>query len=125
MSITVTEDISLRKVRLKRLNKSFGGTYQAIVDANGKAHAYLNAAIPTNQKGQEIAPLYTAICEVCNHAYSHLIGSGTVCCRECHSDAGAIHALNVQDECGIDLGWSACDLISRRDRMEKGTLHIH
>jgi hypothetical protein len=116
--------------------------YRAIVDAKGGMHAFINAAFPTKggqrstrsspdncgveslpmTEGVElVAPLHTAVCEGgCNHAYSHLMdlharGMKTCQCNECREEASALHAQEVQEEYGVDLGLKASTLVERRD----------
>lgn len=108
------------KVRLKRVPKAYGGHYAAIVDGNGKAHAFLNAAVPAGGHA-----LYAAICEVCGHAYAHLMGAGTVCCEECADDYPAQRSILLQRK-GVPQGVSdRCEvrMLTVRD-WEKGKIIV-
>ncbi len=114
---------AFRKVRLgKEKNRLTASKYPALIDGNGKSHAYLNADIPTKDKrpiargGEPVAPLYTAICEVCGKAYSHLLIVNSnlphVClCRECEQERFAIEhedPLRRALRCDGDSDYQAC-----------------
>lgn len=117
MTLLAEKKLAKRKDPLQKIPKPHGGGhFTGIVDAKGGSHAYLNAAVPTTPNGEPIAPIYTAICEVCGHAYSHLMGSGTCGCDECRGDRAARRAMTIQEVYGIYLGWKQCDLLLPADK---------
>jgi hypothetical protein len=111
--------------RLRRIQTPFG-SYDAVV-VNRRRYRYVNAALPRKPDGTMPGELRDAICRTCEKAgeyhgqpglaYAELIVSKQCDCSECRADAMAIHALAVQEEMGINLGWKSLGIDDRADHM--------
>ena len=77
-----------------------------VMGLDGKWHAYLNAGRPERATAEDAA---TSVCCRCGHGYAHLINARRILCDECRLDDAAEHALQVQDDYGVDLGWQCAD----------------
>lgn len=84
-----------------------------VIDESGKAHTYLNCAIPHRvPPGVKISK---AVCAECGSAYSHLIYSPAKACDECRLQRAAEIAKRLE-LAGIPLGWGYCG-------RDAGTMH--
>jgi hypothetical protein len=81
--------------------KSFG--YTVVRTGEGIMATYVSAGIPERVK-QNVKLQFHA-CPVCKYSEASLIAVLPSVCPCCKEDASAIHALWLQEEWGIELGW--------------------
>ena len=95
--VTAKQTRKQRRKRERRIRDRHGFS---VFTVDGRRHLYLNSGIP------EGAPMESSVCATCQHGYAQLMHSQACRCDECRLERIAEWALRVQDETGMDLGWS-------------------